>query len=99
MADGGDTRGLAGGVSGKKACVTFMAMSKQGERNKNWKRLKSKNADSATALGHWRSRNERTMRQQMCQVAKLHHTVDNIAQMLQAQVAYEQMQSPSRKEW
>jgi hypothetical protein len=79
MAEAGEASGMAGEVSRKTIRVTFMAASEQWERNKNGKRLRSEISESASAPGDWRSRMERTMRQQAREVAQLHQRGNMLA--------------------
>jgi hypothetical protein len=66
--------GMAREVSGRTTRIIIMAASEQWERNQNGKRQRSQISESVSALGVWRSRMERTIRQEACKVAQLHQT-------------------------
>jgi len=84
---GGRARQLQN-VSGETTRVTFTAANEQWDRNKNGKRLRSDILESSSAPRDWRSRMERTMRQQACEVAQLHQTVVKTARMLEAHAVW-----------
>jgi hypothetical protein len=88
MAEAGEASGMTGDVSGETTRVTFTAANEQWDRNKNGKRLRSDILESSSAPGDWRSRMERTMRQQACEVAQLHQTVVKMARMLEAHAVW-----------
>jgi len=92
MAGAGEARSVAGDASGEATPVTFTAASEHWERNKNGKRLRSEISESSSAAGDWRSRMERTMRQQAREVAQLHQTVDKMARLVEANAVCEETQ-------
>jgi len=99
MAEVRDASGTAGEVSEKTIHVTFMAASEHWERNKNGKRLRSEIPESASALGDWRNRMERTIRLQARMMLQLHQTVDKIARLLEAHAMCEVTQWHGMRKW
>jgi hypothetical protein len=63
------------------------------ERKWNGKRRRRSEAvATAVAPSNWRSRMERTMRQQAQELTQLHRTVGHLTNMLEAQAAHEEAQ-------
>lgn len=99
MAKAGEASGAAGQRSEKTTIVSFMAASAQWEHNKNGTRLRNETSEPVRALGDWRSRMERTVRQQEHEVTQLHQTIDRMARMLVADMAHNEAQWHGMKEW
>jgi len=83
----GEISCMAGKLSGKTTHIRFMAASEQWVQHQNEHRLGSEMSDAASAPGDWRSRYERTMRQQPHEAAQLHQTVNKMPRMPDTQVA------------
>ena len=64
MAEAGEASGAAVQWSGKSTRMSFVAVSEQWEHNTNGKPLRNETSEPVSALGDWRSRMERTVRQQ-----------------------------------
>jgi hypothetical protein len=60
------------------------------ERNENGKRRRRREAPATSS--DWRSRMERTMRQQAQELTQLHQTVGHLTHLVQAQAAHEEAQ-------
>jgi len=99
MAEAGEISSMAGRGSRMKIHVSFMAASEWWGLNSKGKRLNSDSSESVSPLGDWRSRMESTRRQQVCEVAQLHQTVDKTARMLKADTACGETQCLSMQQW
>lgn len=91
--------GMAREVSGRTTRITIMAASEQWERNQNGKRQRSQISESVSALGVWRSRMERTIRQEACKVAQLHQTIDKMARLLEVHATYDETEWLGMRKW
>ena len=69
------------------------------ERNENGKRLRSESPEVSKAPGDWRSRMERTVRQQAQELAQLHRTARQLTNLLEAHAAREEVQWAGVKAW
>ncbi|KAF8538259.1 hypothetical protein BDD12DRAFT_885699 [Trichophaea hybrida] len=69
------------------------------ERNENGKRQRSEGPDVSKAPGDWRSRMERTVRQQAQELAQLHRTARQLTNLLEAHAAREEVQWAGVKAW
>jgi hypothetical protein len=85
----GATNGVAGIASITSAAPTTPTAAEPLERNEYGKRLRSGGPQALRARSDWRSRMERTMRQQAQQLTQLHRTVGHLANLLEAQAARE----------
>jgi len=99
MAEAGEASREAGEWSGKTTRVSFLDPSEQWEHNWNGKRLKNETSEPVNALGDWRSRMERTVRQQWRKATQLHQTVHRMARMLEAHRVHEEVQWHGMIEW
>jgi len=75
-----------------------MAGSTQWEREKNGEGLKNEDLEQVSTPGHYRSRMERTVRQQAHKVIELHQTIDSMTRMLDAHAVWEEAQWCDMKE-
>jgi len=100
MPEAGEAAGMVSAMPGKTSRVLFfMAAREQCDLSMYGKRVRSETSESASAPVDWRSRMERTMRQQALKVMQLHQTIDRIARMLEAHAVREEAQSHGMKEW
>jgi len=67
------------------------------ERNENGKRRRRSEAPATPS--NWRSRMERTMRQQAQELTQLHQTVGHLTNLVQAQAAREEAQWLGMRTW
>lgn len=99
MAEAADASSAAGPRFRETSRVFFMATSRQWEGNKNKTKRRNKTFERVSAPGHKRSRMERIVRQQVCEVTQLHRPIDRMARILKAHVARDEVQWRSMKEW
>ena len=79
--------------------MSFAAASEQWKHITNGKRLRNETSEPVSALGDWRGRIERTVRQQAREVIQLHQTIDWMARMLEAHAVREEAQWLGMREW
>jgi hypothetical protein len=75
---------------------TIAATAEPQERNQNQKRPTS---EAPKAIGDWRSRMKRTVRQQAQELTQLHRTIEHLAKSLEAYAACEEAQQLGVKTW
>ena len=109
--DMGEAGDVTGGASVMRATETAMTMTpivantastatlEPTERNENGKRRRSETPAAAMSPGDWRSRMDRTVQQQACELAQLHRTVTMMATMLGTQTALQETQWRSMSTW
>ena len=98
MAETGKVSGADGQGSGKTVRVSCMSESGQWQLHKDGKRLRNETPEQGSTMQDWRSRVERTVRQQALEVTQLNQTINRIARMLEAHAAREEAQWLGMKE-
>jgi hypothetical protein len=96
---------VANGTSGDvsitcvASTITIANAAEPLECNENGKRLSGESPEASKPPGEWRSRMERTVRQQAQELAQLHRTTRQITNLLEAHAACEEVQWSGVKAW